>query len=161
MYCDDMFSKRNFEKFMQTIPNFAPRGHGLYISKSELTLYENQNSPPVSLSDAIKKTMSAINYPPFQRRLEQYLKESEEKTMYYRNEKHRIAFTKAIEKMNKKDYALMSAIIIYILCLLVCSVFSISRYSVLLYCRTDAHTQKRHQRRQDSTGNQVCTFACI
>lgn len=110
MYCNDIFSQRNFEKFMQTIPNFAPRGHGLFVPKEELTLYENPNPPPTSLNDAIEKTMSAINCPPFQRRLEQYLKESEEKTMYYRNEKHRIAFTKAIEKMNKKDYSLMSAV---------------------------------------------------
>lgn len=110
MYCDDMFSKRNFEKFMQDIPNFAPRGHGLFIPKTELTLYENPNPPPTSLNDAIEKTMSAINCPPFQRRLEQYLKESEENPMDYRNEKHRIAFTEAIKKMNKKDYALMSAI---------------------------------------------------
>ena len=110
MYCNDIFSQRNFEKFMQTIPNFAPRGHGLFVPKEELTLYENPNPPPTSLNDAIEKTMSAINYPPFQRRLEQYLKESEEKAMDYRNEKHRIAFTEAIEKINKKDYALMSAI---------------------------------------------------
>lgn len=110
MYCDDMFSKRNFEKFMQAIPNFAPRGHGLFIPKTELTLYENPNPPPTSLNDAIEKTMSAINCPPFQRRLEQYLKESEENPVNYRNEKHRIAFIEAIEKLNRKDYALMSAI---------------------------------------------------
>ncbi len=30
--------------------------------------------------------------------------------MDYRNEKHRIAFTEAIEKLNKEDYALMSAV---------------------------------------------------
>lgn len=30
--------------------------------------------------------------------------------MDYRNEKHRIAFTEAIRKLNKKDYALMSAV---------------------------------------------------
>ena len=30
--------------------------------------------------------------------------------MDYRNEKHRIAFTEALEKLNKKDYALMSAV---------------------------------------------------
>ena len=30
--------------------------------------------------------------------------------MDYRNEKHRIAFTEAIQKLNRKDYALMSAI---------------------------------------------------
>lgn len=95
---------------MQDIPNFAPRGHGLFIPKTELTLYENPNPPPTSLNDAIEKTMSAINCPPFQRRLEQYLKESEENPMNYRNEKHRIAFIEAIEKLNRKDYALMSAV---------------------------------------------------
>ena len=30
--------------------------------------------------------------------------------MNYRNEKHRIAFIEAIEKLNRKDYALMSAV---------------------------------------------------
>lgn len=54
--------------------------------------------------------MSGIRYPPFQRRLEKYLKESEEKPMDYRNEKHRIAFTEAIRKLNEKDDALMSAV---------------------------------------------------
>ena len=62
------------------------------------------------MRETLTETMSAISYPPFQRRLEQYLKESEENPMDYRNEKHRIAFTEAIEKLNRKDYALMSAV---------------------------------------------------
>lgn len=110
MHFSDTLSQRELKQLMQGIPNFAPRGHGLFIPKAELTLYKNPNPPPTSLSDAIEKTMSAIYCPPFQRRLEQYLKESEKNPMNYRNEKHRIAFTEAIEKLNRKDYALMSAV---------------------------------------------------
>lgn len=110
MYFRDTLSQKETKKLMQGIPNFAPRGHGLFVPKAELTLYENSNPTPTSLSNAIEKTMSAIYCPPFQRRLKQYLKESEESPMDYRNEKHRIVFTEAIQKLNRKDYALMSAI---------------------------------------------------
>lgn len=48
--------------------------------------------------------------PPFQLRLQQYLKESKDSPMIYKNDKHRAAFEAAIKKENKKNYALMSAL---------------------------------------------------
>lgn len=110
MYLSNSPSQKEFEKMMQSVPNFAPRGHGSFISKEALNVYENPKPPPISLSNAIKRTMLHIHCSPFQRRLEQYLKESERNPMDYRNEKHRIAFTEAVQKLNRKDYALMSAV---------------------------------------------------
>lgn len=110
MYFSNPPSQKEFEKLMQAVPHFSPKGHGSFIPKEELNLYERPQPPPASLSDAIERTMSRIHCPPFRRRLKQYLKESEESPMDYRNEKHRIAFTEAIQKLNRKDYALMSAV---------------------------------------------------
>ncbi len=110
MYFSDTPSQKEFEKLMQGIPNFAPSGHGSFISKAELALCEKTQPPPASLSDAIERTMSRINCASFRKRLTQYLKESEECPMNYRNEKHRIAFTEEIKRLNRKDYALMSAV---------------------------------------------------
>lgn len=110
MYFSNPPSQKEFEKLMQAVPHFSPRGHGSFIPKEELNLYERPQPPPASLSDAIERTMSRIHCPPFRRRLEKYLRESEESPMDYRNEKHRIAFTEAIQKLNRKDYALMSAV---------------------------------------------------
>ncbi|MCI8471854.1 MAG: hypothetical protein HFE65_01960 [Clostridiales bacterium] len=109
-----LYTESPYDRFIETmmieIPGFQPRGHGVYISQSELLLSEKQQPPPASLTNAIKRTMSHLHCQSFQRRLKQYLKESEEIPMDYRNEEHRIAFMEAIEKLNRKDYALMSAV---------------------------------------------------
>lgn len=110
MYFSNTPLQKEFEKMMQEVPHFSPRGHGSFISKEALNLYESPQPPPASLNDAIKRTMSHIHCPPFHRRLEQYLKESECEPMDCRNEKHRIAFTEAIQKLNRKNYALISAV---------------------------------------------------
>lgn len=110
MYFSDTPSQKEFEKLMQGVPNFAPRGHGSFISKAQPALCERSQPPPASLSDAMERTLSRVNCPPFQKRLKQYLKEREKTPMDYRNEKHRIAFAETIEKLNQKDYALMSAV---------------------------------------------------
>lgn len=101
---------RFIESLMIEIPGFLPRGHGIYISQSEWTLYEKTQHPPASLRDAVERTMSRVNCASFHKRLTQYLKESEECPMSYRNKKHRIAFTEEIERLNREDYALMSAV---------------------------------------------------
>ena len=110
MYFSDTPSQKEFEKLMQGVPNFAPRGHGSFIPKAQPALCERSQPPPASLSDAMERTLSRVNCPPFHKRLKQYLKEREKTPMDYRNEKHRIAFAEAIEKLNQKDYALMSAV---------------------------------------------------
>lgn len=126
-------------RLMKSVPNFSPRGHGVMIfCKHEYSakdcdckyclyhigkgrklrcgldkcacLKERITVGAASYREVISETMSAIHYPPFIRRLNQYLKESEEHPMNYRNEKHRATFAEAVEKLDHKNYALMSAL---------------------------------------------------
>ena len=59
-----------------------------------------------SQSEAMKDIHNAA----FHRRLNQFIRESEELPMNFRNEKHRLAFDEAVRKRNKKNFALMAAI---------------------------------------------------
>lgn len=63
-----------------------------------------------SYKETITEIMSAIRYPPLALRLEKYFIESEGEPMDYRNEKHRIAFADAIQKLNRKNRPLMAAL---------------------------------------------------
>lgn len=56
------------------------------------------------------ETMKDIHNAAFRKRLIQFIRESEELPMNFRNEKHRLAFDEAIRKLNKKNFALMSAL---------------------------------------------------
>lgn len=56
------------------------------------------------------ETMKDIHNAAFCRRLNQFINESEELYMNFRNEKHRLAFVEANRKLDKKNSALMSAI---------------------------------------------------
>lgn len=94
---------REMEMLMQRVPNFRPRGCGVIaIRITEI--------PPPTFAGVMMKTASAIRYRPFQLRLQQYLKESKDSPMIYKNDKHRAAFEAAVRKENKKNYALMSAL---------------------------------------------------
>ncbi len=94
---------REIEKLMQRVPNFRPRGYGVIaIRITEI--------PPSTFAGVMMETASAIRHRPFLFRLYQYLKESEEKPMIYKNDKHRTAFEAAIRKEGKKNYALLSAL---------------------------------------------------
>lgn len=99
MYFTETMSLHEIEKFMRMIPNFRPRGHGVIILCGE-------EYGTVSLAEAL----AGIKHPPFQRRLRQYIKESEMNPMDYRNEKHRREFENTVRKKNKKDYRLMAAL---------------------------------------------------
>lgn len=137
MYFSESYELRQLEKIMCSIPNFKPRGHGVVIlRKYEYTdkdcdctlcpyylsnhngcladkcpcINERITAGAATLKEAIAETMAAIQYPPFVKRLNQYLKESEENPMYFKNEKHRTVFTEAVAKLDKKDYALMAAV---------------------------------------------------
>lgn len=137
MYFSDSYELRQIEKLMTAIPNFRPRGHGLVIlRKYEYTdkdcdcticpyylgkrngctadkcpcINERITAGAATLKETVAETMVAIQYPPFVKRLNQYLKESEENPMYFRNEKHRMIFTEAVAKLDKKNYALMAAV---------------------------------------------------
>lgn len=98
MYFTETASLHEIEKLMKMIPNFSPRGHGMICG-------EERETETISLF----KALAGIRYPPFQRRLRQYSKESEMNPMDYRNEKHQVVFENTIRKKNRKDYALMSA----------------------------------------------------
>lgn len=54
--------------------------------------------------------MAAVHYKPFEKRLSRYLKESEGKAVSYRNEKHKAVFEGITAKMDKQNYALLSAL---------------------------------------------------
>lgn len=139
MPCVETIPLRELDQLMRSVPNFSPRGHGVailckfeYNTKDCDCKYclhhtgrgrkircgldrcvcprERIRAGAASYQEVISETMSAIHYPPFIRRLNHYLKESEEKPMDYRNEKHRTAFSAAIEKLNRKNYALMAAV---------------------------------------------------
>ena len=102
---------RQLERLMQGIPNFLPRGYGtmlLYGTVRRNECGESDNAAP--RVELIKRTMSAIRYSPFTRRLQKYLDERKEPPMEYRNEKHKAAFTNAIEKLDRKNYALTAAL---------------------------------------------------
>lgn len=77
MYFTETASLHEIEKLMKMIPNFSPRGHGMICG-------EERETETISLF----KALAGIRYPPFQRRLRQYSKESEMNPMDYRNEKH-------------------------------------------------------------------------
>lgn len=129
---------RSLDWLMRQIPNFAPRGHGVMtVCRHEYTakdcdcrsclyhagrgknirceidkcdcLKERISAGIASRKEILTETMSNIRYPPFQIRLNEYIKESGMKSMDYRNKKHRDAFIAVIEKLNRKNYALMSA----------------------------------------------------
>ena len=51
--------------------------------------------------------MKDIHNAAFHRRLNQFIRESEELPMNFRNEKHRLAFDEAVRKCNKKNFALI------------------------------------------------------
>lgn len=140
MYFSESYELRQLEKIMCSIPNFKPRGHGVvmlrkyeytdkdcdcvlcpfYLSKHKgcsankcQCIKERITAGAATLKEAVAETMAAIQYPPFVKRLNQYLKESEENPMYFKNEKHRTVFTEAVAKLDKNDYALMSAVYLF------------------------------------------------
>lgn len=137
MYFSESYELRQLEKLMRSIPNFRPRCHGVVILRRyEYTekdcdcracphhisrkkgcgtdkcpcINERITAGAATLKEAVAETMAAIQYPPFVKRLNQHLKESEENPMYFKNEKHRTTFTEAVAKLDKKDYALMAAV---------------------------------------------------
>lgn len=63
-----------------------------------------------SRAEVMAETMRDIHNGAFRRRLNQFIKEREELHMNFRNEKHRLAFVEAIRKLDKKNFALMSAL---------------------------------------------------
>ena len=139
MYFMDDDALRELERLMRSVPNFPPRGHGVILlcRSSPDGIYSGDEKMPVSYwqkrkkrcgseygsrlqdrievgtatySEILTETMAAIRYPPFVQRLNQYLKEREGCPMDFKNEQHRKVFTEALQKLNKKNDALMAAL---------------------------------------------------
>lgn len=135
MYFMDDDALRKLERLMSSVPNFPPRGHGvILLCRSSLDdIYSGDEKCPyptgrkeksgcggclrdrieagtATYSEILTETMAAIRYPPFVRRLNQYLKESEGCPMDFKNEQHRKVFAEAVWKLDKKNHALMSAL---------------------------------------------------
>ena len=106
MYFTDNYPLQEYEKMMRRIPNFPPSGHGVVVICSA----EGIESGMATYREVMAKAMSCINYEPFLIRLEKYIRESENNPMEFRNEKHRKVFAEATEKLDKKNYSLMSAL---------------------------------------------------
>lgn len=130
---------RDLERLMQQIPNFAPRGYGVMVLCEHdysvkdcdcahcsfhtgrgkkircmlercVCIKERIQAGAATQREVLTETLSTISYPPFQRRLKQHLKESEERPMEFQDTKHRLIFAEAIQKRDIKNYALMSAL---------------------------------------------------
>lgn len=103
MYFSQNQNLREMEKLMQRIPNFRPRGYGVIA-------IEVLEIPPPTFGEVMAATVSSVKCPDFLLRLNEYIKESERTPMDYRNEKHRTVFEDFIQKRDKNNKALMSAL---------------------------------------------------
>ena len=98
------------ENIMQEIPNFLPKGHGGTVLKKEMEDYIRGQPPPDSYEEMMSALMAGIGYKPLGERVSRYLEESEGKAVSYRNEKHKAVFEEITAKMDKQNYALLSAL---------------------------------------------------
>lgn len=139
MYFMDDDALRELERLMRSVPNFPPRGHGVillcrsspdgiysgdekclyptgrkeknrYGSKDGICMKDRIEAGTATYSEILTETMAAIRYPPFVQRLNQYLKESEGCPMDFKNEQHRKVFTEAVQKLDKRNDALMAGL---------------------------------------------------
>ncbi len=110
MYFTQTAYYREIENIMRQIPNFRPRGHGSMILKNEMKICMEEQSPPDSYVELMTRTMSAIHYKPFIGRLNNYMQKGEMSKLIYRNETHKSVFETAIAKLDKRNFALLSAV---------------------------------------------------
>ena len=136
MIFSDSPQQRALERMMTAVPRFRPKGGGImvlhhfeytaemcdcrycpyYRGKRKCTasqcpcIEEQIVAGAASRTEVMAETMRDIHNAAFRRRLNQFIKESEELHMNFRNEKHRLSFVEAIRKLDKKNFALMSAL---------------------------------------------------
>lgn len=136
MIFSDSPQQRALERMMTAVPRFRPKGGGImvlhhfeytaemcdcrycpyYRGKRKCTasqcpcIEERIVAGAASRAEIMAETMRDIHNAAFRRRLNQFIKESEELHMNFRNEKHRLTFVEAIRKLDKKNFALMSAL---------------------------------------------------
>ena len=113
MYFTETKALREIEKMMRLIPNFPQRGHGVVLlhggnrirDDCSFCMHRREKPPDVicvydnpciaqrircgkaAPAEVFRETLYAASSPLFQERLGQYIKESEDKPMDYRNEK--------------------------------------------------------------------------
>lgn len=71
---------------------------------------ERISAGAASQAEVMAETIKNIQNAAFRRRLNQFIRGSEENHMNFRNEKHRLAFDEATRKMGRKNLALLSAV---------------------------------------------------
>lgn len=127
MIFSDSPQQRALERLMTAVPRFLPQGGGTMVrhyfahtaemcdcrycryycrkctADSCPCIEERILAGAASRSEAMKDIHNAA----FHRRLNQFIRESEELPMNFRNEKHRLAFDEAVRKCNKKNFALI------------------------------------------------------
>ena len=123
-----------YEVTMQMIPNFLPRGHGMYViirseSKEEtecdLCCYYRRKKcdlptcpfiwEKIKFGTATKKQiMDAvfmnIRNSKFRERLSSFIRESENTNMNYFSKWHEYGFNKALERIDRENFKLISAV---------------------------------------------------
>ena len=119
---------------MRMIPNFLPRGHGMYVivrseSKEEtecdLCCYYRRKKcdlptcpfirEKIKFGTATKKQIldavfKNIRNSKFRERLSSFIRESENTNMNYFNKWHEYGFNKALERIDRENYKLISAV---------------------------------------------------
>ena len=135
MIFSDSPSQIALERMMTQVKGFPPRGSGVMVLRRfeytaemcdcRLCLYYNRKrkctvsqcpcieeritAGAASRAEVMAETMKDIHNAAFRRRLNQFIKESEELHMNFRNEKHRLAFVEAIRKLDNYTYLLTGA----------------------------------------------------
>lgn len=126
--------QRAYERMMTAIPNFSPRGHGVYYFRARPTwedyscdvcAYQLRNKCQldhcccmterirvgmIPLNEVLKELGYAVGIPVFTRRLRSYIKQSEVGTMKYQNERHKMAFKDTSNRTNKRNDILMAVL---------------------------------------------------
>ena len=126
---------KEIQKLMKP-PNFKPRGHGIFISEKrrynaaececkECTdrkkkrrnlgektpcLEERIHRGEIPQTRVLMETFSGVKSQDFIIRINEYIKESENRSMQFKNEKHKTTFEIAASTMNQHDKSKMCAL---------------------------------------------------
>ena len=112
MYFTETEALRELEILMQMIPHFKTKGYGSMVMPDQICICLQEPSPP-TYQEMIADTMHAVRYRPFLQRVEELLIESEIKSMNYLNNRHEKLFRMAVQKKDRKNAALMSALYLF------------------------------------------------
>lgn len=112
MYFTETEALRELEILMQMIPGFQPKGYGSMVMPDQIYICLQEPFPP-TYQEMIADTMHAIRYRPFLQRVEELLIESEMRPMNYLSSHHQNLFKMAIQKKDRKNYALLSALYLF------------------------------------------------